>query len=600
FSRVNDVPRRDLVRVNADGTLDASFNPTVKIDSPVTKIVVQADGKILLGGSFTVNNNSGIGLVRLNFDGSLDAAFTSVLSSSSIALQPDGKILVGGSFIVNGQLQIGLLRFNSDGTTDTSFNPAFGTNTVIRNIAVQADGKIMVGGTFNAVNGFARQNLVRLNADGSLDAAFNAGSISQVNQIEILPDGKYLVLTTNTLARLNNNGTTDAAFRSPNTNAAINVFLVQPDGTIIIGGNFTSVNNITRSRLARLRADGSLDGSFFPSGADNQIRAMVRQADGKIIISGDFTRIENVTRLGIARLNVSPVRAPFTLFDFDGDGRADISVFRPSNGVWYRVNSSNNVWNGLQFGLNTDKLAPADYDGDGRTDIAVFRDNIPGAGNFAYFYITNSSDNSFRPVQFGATGDVPVSGDWDGDEKADLAVYRDGSLTDGQSYFYYRPSSQPGVDFRAIPWGGAGDKPVVGDFDGDGKLDAAIFRPSNAYWYVLRSSDNQTISLQFGISTDIPTPMDFDGDGKTNIVVFRPSNGTWYTSTNPATNYGAVQFGAPGDLPVPADYDGDGKSDFAVYRPSSGAWYILRSSQGFTGVQFGISEDKPIPNVYIR
>ena len=202
-------------------------------------------------------------------------------------------------------------------------------------------------------------------------------------------------------------------------------------------------------------------------------------------------------------------------------------------------------------------------------------------------------------MQFGATGDVPVSGDWDGDGKADLAVYREG-VAGGQSNFYYRPSSQPGVNFLAIAWGGAGDKPLVGDFDGDGKLDAAVFRPSTAIWYILRSSNNQVIQTNFGASTDIPVPADYDGDGQANIAVFRPSSGTWFTSTNPQTNYGAIQFGANGDVPVPADYDGDGKADVAVFRPSNGAWYLNRSTQGFTGVSFGSAEDKSVPNAYIR
>ena len=603
FSRVNDVPRRKLARVNADGTSDSTFNPGVGIDNPITKIVVEPDGKILLGGSFTVNNLSGLGIVRLNSDGSLDTVFNPILGITvySIVLQADGKILVGGSFTgVNGQTRVGLVRLNSDGTTDASFNPAFGTGTVIRSIAVQADGKIMVGGAFNAVNGFARNNLVRLNADGSLDTVFNAGSISQINQIEILPDGKYLVLT-NTLVRLNANGTADAAFQSPSlTGGAINAFLVLPDGTIIVGGSFTAVNNTARSRLARLRPDGSSDGTFFPSGANNQINAIVRQTDGRIIVGGSFTSIENVTRLGIARLNVGPVRAPLTPYDFDGDGRADIAVFRPSNGFWYQLRSQNNTFAAVQFGQQTDRIAPGDYDGDGKADVAVFRDVVAGAGNFAYFYILNSADNSFRPVQFGATGDVPVTGDWDADGKSDLAVYREGSPTGGQSFFYYRPSSQPGVDFRAIAWGGANDKPLVGDFDGDGRLDPAVFRPSTAAWYILRSSNNQVLQTNFGVSTDIPVPADFDGDGVTNIAVFRPSSGTWFTSTNPQNNYGAIRFGTNGDLPVPADYDGDGKADVAVFRPSNGSWYLNRSTQGFAGTQFGISEDLPIPNAFVR
>jgi hypothetical protein len=93
---------------------------------------------------------------------------------------------------------------------------------------------------------------------------------------------------------------------------------------------------------------------------------------------------------------------------------------------------------------------------------------------------------------------------------------------------------------------------------------------------------------------------DFDGDGRDDVSYFRPSTGTWFTSTNPQLNYGAVSFGATGDLPVPADYDGDGRADIAVFRPSNGVWYLNRSTQGFTGVLFGISEDKPIPNAFVK
>ena len=603
FSQVGGVPRKNIARLNTDGTLDTSFNPGTGFDFTVEEIIVQADGRILVGGNFTTYNGTPrAAIARLNADGSLDTSFNPIISSNgvvySITLQADGKIVIGGFFSsVNGQNRNGLARLNADGILDTSFNPIFGSGS-IQSIVVQADGKILVGGSFNGVNGFNRVNLVRLNSDGSLDSSFNAGNIASVRQIELNADGKYVVLTT-TVVRLNNNGSADATFQSPTfASALVNTILVQPDGSIIVGGNFIVVNNISRSNLARLKSDGTVDTSFFP-GANNQVRAIIRQSDGKILVGGDFTRIANVTRLGVARLTVAPFRN-ITPFDFDGDGRADLTVFRASNGFWYQLTSQNNSFVPFKFGQSGDRIAPADYDGDGRTDVAVFRDVVFGAGSRAYFYITNSSDGSFRPEQFGATGDVPVSGDWDGDGKSDLAVYRDGSLSGGQGYFFYRPSSAPGVDFRAIAWGTNGDKPVVGDFDGDGKQDAAVFRPSAGTWYYQQSSNNQYVFQGLGIATDIPAPADFDGDGKTNIAVFRPSNGTWYTSTNPQTNYGAVQFGAQGDMPVPADYDGDGRADIAVFRPSNGTWYLLRTTAGFTGVQFGNNEDKPIPNAYIR
>ena len=601
FTQVSGISRNNIARLNVDGSIDESFNPGIGFNNAVDKVVIQNDGKILVSGSFTgFNNTQRNALARLNSDGSLDTTFDAdILGGTvlSIGLQTDGKILIGGSFsAVSRQNRNGFARLNSDGSLDNGFNPILGNPQLelvtVRRILVQPDGKIVVGGTFSGVNSISRNNLIRLNSNGTLDTTFNAGNITAVSLVETYPNGKYLVYSASGLVRLNNDGTTDTSFQIPNLRGIVNAILVQPDGTIILGGN------LLPGRLVRLRDNGIIDHFFFPIGANNVIRAIVRQSNGLVLIGGDFTTLANVPRITAARLIIAPIRLPITLFDYDNDGRADLSVFRPSDGFWYELRSLNSDFFSLQFGEASDKLAPADYDGDGETDIAVFRENVFGAGDKAYFYITDSSDDSFHFEQLGTQGDLPIPGDWDGDGIADLAVYRSPIRSGGQSYFYYRPSSQPNVDFRTIPWGTSGDKPVVGDFDGDGKLDAAIFRPSTLSWYILQSSNGQVIQQQFGAASDILTPADYDGDGKTNIAVFRPSTGYWYILMN--SGFSSVQFGASGDVPVTADYDGDGRADIAVYRPTNGVWYLQQTTAGFSSIQFGAGEDIPVPSVYTR
>ncbi len=230
----------------------------------------------------------------------------------SQAMQPDGKILIGGSFTkLGGQNRTAIARLNADGSLDTAFNP--GNDGVVYALAVQPDGKIVVGGSILHMGGQTRQYIARLNPDGTLDTGFNPGSNGTVYSLLLQPDGKILVGGTFTacggqprsyLARLNADGTLDDAY-NPGASATVLSQALQADGKILIGGSFASAGGQTRSGLARLNPGGTLDNDFNPGTSGGMVYTLAVQTDGKILAGGTFTTLGGQSRAGLGRLNAN-------------------------------------------------------------------------------------------------------------------------------------------------------------------------------------------------------------------------------------------------------------------------------------------------------
>lgn len=380
--------RGKIARLNADGSLDASFQANLGglSDTQVSAIAVQPDGRILVGGTFTTVQGTGdaaptarAGLVRLNANGSIDASFTvttdravyalavrksggilvggsfstiggvarnrlALLSATgvvdptfdpnagdsvnAILLQPDGQIVIGGAFLTltpNGagasSTHSSIARLNPDGSVDTTFNA--GASSTVTSFALQGDGKILASGQFlnifpgkSSARLVARSYVGRYNADGSVDETFNAGANAPVAAVATQANGTIILggyftqlkppaatfgTVRNRLARVNADGTPDKAL-DLGAGGGVLAVGVQSDNKTVIGGTFTSVGGVSRNYLARLNADGTLDTTFNP-GTNGRVVAILIQSDGKILIGGIFTLVGIDTRNYVARLN---------------------------------------------------------------------------------------------------------------------------------------------------------------------------------------------------------------------------------------------------------------------------------------------------------
>jgi uncharacterized delta-60 repeat protein len=374
FNTFNGLNRPDLVRLNPNGTYDATFNPavlklnvydilvqsdgkivtgslggmvrytstgandatfSVTLDDSVNSIVLQSDGKYVISGSFsTVNGVARSGIARLNSNGTLDSTFVpgSGLGGGVVKLQSDGKILVAGYFgTLYGKPQAGLFRLNPDGSVDTTFAPSISVpypgdpaSVIVRTIALQTNGSIIIGGHFTYINGTNRNNIARLMPDGNVDPTFDpgkgfVGGGDDVLDMSLQANGQIVAggfftsfndVSRLHLARVNSDGSLDSTLvPTDGIDGRVNDFQLQPDGKMIVGGDFTEIQGTARNCLARLNADGSLDNTYdIGSGAEKvgdlpRVATVAVQLDGKSLVGGSFSTFGSLPRNNIVRLN---------------------------------------------------------------------------------------------------------------------------------------------------------------------------------------------------------------------------------------------------------------------------------------------------------
>lgn len=349
-------------------------------------------------------------------------------------------------------------------------------------------------------------------------------------------------------------------------------------------GTLTGSASITATQLAQLRAHQgyvNIHSANFPGG---EIRG----------------------QLGVQR----PV-------DYDGDGRTDLSVLRFPNvappGVaqitWWNARATGGTQIVNWGDANTDFPAPGDFDGDGIADIAIYRAGAT-AGAQSVFYILQSSNNTALVRNFGLFGDQAICRDYDGDGITDLAIYRRGAAATDQAFWWIRRSSAPN-NFSVVGFGLTGngttnaDFPIPGDYDGDGKFDIAVYRfgfsPANNF-IIFRSSDGAVTFQQFGnFNSDYVVPGDYDGDGKYDLAVARTGSGSaplvWWILQSSTGTTRTQAFGVSNtDVPAQGDYDGDARTDLAIYRETTAAapafYWVYNSFTGTASVtQWGVGAD---------
>ena len=469
--------RNHLARFNSTGTLDTTFDPNV--DRAVLSIALQTNGQIIIAGGFTLVQPNGAttatsrnAIARLNADGSLDAGYDPNANNgiTKVVIQADGKVVAGGYFTgvtPNGSATVTLInrvaRFNIDGSVDSGFNPSVSGSVLT--LALQANGGILVGGTFASVQSIRRNNVARLNPDGSLDLVFDPNANYTVNSIVEQSDGEILIggnftqlqpdfsntaVTRNHFARLNIDGTLDSDF-NPDTSGRVLAVYVQTDGRALIGGSFTSIGGVTRNFLARLNTDGTLDTSFDPN-LNGYVDVIAQQADGRILVGGSFTTVKGIAKLRMARLNLDG--SLDTSFEPNPDSQVNALAIQSDGKILvggYFLNvrpngSSANIVRNHLARFNTDGSLDSTFNPVAGGPILAIKVQTDGkiivGGNFLGF----ATGNRANIARINADGTLDPAYNPSANKQVNAIVLQaDGKIVIGGSFTFLQPTNAPVV-----------------------------------------------------------------------------------------------------------------------------------------------------------
>lgn len=563
----------NLIRINLTNGSANSLGPIGSGQISLTGLAIETavTSNFLVYGLTTTNS-----LVRFN-----SARANTILSTVAITGLLSGENLLGIDFRpATGQLfglgsmsriyrinvNTGVATLVGSLTTPLSgTNFGFDFNPVPDRIRITADSDQNLRA--NPLDG---TNVV----DGAL--AYAVGDVNVGQNPNIVASGytnSFGGATSTTLYDIDSNRGVLAIQNPPNAGTLNTVGSL---GVNITGEASLDISPANNTTLAAFQVQGATNSSLYTINLTTGAATIIGPIGGGVVIRG----------IAIARSNLSGAAS---VLDFDGDGKTDEVVYRPSIRTWFIRRSSDLIIISYVWGEPTDTFVPGDYDGDGRTDVAVWR---PSNGTF---YIILSSNNSILTRAFGIAGDEPVARDYDGDGRTDYAVVR----RSGTTMTWYIQQSSNGF-FREQNFGIASDIVAPGDYDGDGRFDLGVRRGDGnapATFFMQQSTAGFT-SVVFGVGADLIVPGDYDGDGRTDVTALRQGTTyTWYYIRSASQTFNAVQLGRKPDFSTQGDYDGDGRTDVSIWDPIFAAYRYYRSSNfELITTIFGQNGDYPVAN----